>query len=559
MSAYVLANAYDQDQVSFQLAPPFPTTENIQLNWNGLAESITITTNPANLNIIVDGTNYSGPQTFSWIPGNEHTIATTSPQQGPGGTQYNFGNWSNGGTMSQTIVTPLANTTYTASFVPYYQPQTISFSVPAPPSVAYGSTFTVGAAASSGLPVVYTSSGACSNAGATYTMTSGTGICSVIANQPGNAIYSAAQQVVEAVNAAPASQMITFTTNAPSSAVYNSSFTVAATATSGLAVTYSSSGGCSSNGATYTMISGTIACSVIANQAGNGNYSAATPVNQSVNATLASQTITAGPPAEARDKDTFTVTASGGGSGNPLVFTSSGDCSNSGAIYTMGTKAGTCTGTITQAGNSNYAPATYTWSTTVITVLVALAVTFTGAPPNAVGGSTFTVTATYPSTQGVPAEVPTITASGTCEAGAVSGSGNTYQATITMTEGSGTCTTTAKWAANFYYAAATQTQKTTGELITPTVSFTGAPASAPNGTMFTVTATSNEAGSYASVPTITASGACTAGSGSSTGDGSYEAIITITKTTGTCTTTAKWAASIEYVAEALTQKTTAEK
>ncbi|HEY4842783.1 MAG TPA: hypothetical protein VIH78_12505 [Terriglobales bacterium] len=55
----------------------------------------------------------------------------------------------------------------------------------------------------------------------------------------------------------------------------------------------------------------------------------------------------------------------------------------------------------------------------------------------------------------------------------------------------------------------TLTQKTKAELITPAASFTGAPASATNGTMFTVTATSNEAGSYASVPTITASGACT--------------------------------------------------
>ncbi|MGA2967452.1 MAG: S53 family peptidase, partial [Terriglobales bacterium] len=39
-------------------------------------------------------------------------------------------------------------------------------------------------------------------------------------------------------------QTITFTTNAPSSAVYNSQFTVAATASSGLTVTFTSSGGC---------------------------------------------------------------------------------------------------------------------------------------------------------------------------------------------------------------------------------------------------------------------------------------------------------------------------
>ena len=79
------------------------------------------------------------------------------------------------------------------------------------------------------------------------------------------------------------------------------------------------------------------------------------------------------------------------------------------------------------------------------------------------------------------------------------------------------------------------------------------------GSMFTVTATSNEAGSNASIPTITASGSCTAGSVSNNGPGSYEATITITKNTGTCTTTANWAKTIEYAAERLTQKTTAEK
>jgi hypothetical protein len=40
--------------------------------------------------------------------------------------------------------------------------------------------------------------------------------------------------------------------------------------------------------------------------------------------------------------------------------------------------------------------------------------------------------------------------------------------------------------------------------------------------------------------------------------GSYEATITITKNAGTCTTTAKWAKTIEYAAETLTQKTTAQ-
>ena len=108
------------------------------------------------------------------------------------------------------------------------------------------------------------------------------------------------------------------------------------------------------------MTSGTGTCSVIANQAGNSNYSAAAQVSQSVNATPLSQTIafTVPAPATAKSGDTFTVAATPGASGNPVVFTSSGVCTNSGATYTMINNTGTCMVIANQAGNSNYAAAT---------------------------------------------------------------------------------------------------------------------------------------------------------------------------------------------------------
>ena len=111
-------------------------------------------------------------------------------------------------------------------------------------------------------------------------MTSGTGTCSVIANQAGNSNYAAAPQVTETVSATQAAQTITFTTNPPASAAYKTSFKVAASASSGLAVTFTSSGACSNSGATYTMTGSTGTCSVIANQAGNSNYSAAPQVTR---------------------------------------------------------------------------------------------------------------------------------------------------------------------------------------------------------------------------------------------------------------------------------------
>src|SRR5207245_6445002 len=89
-----------------------------------------------------------------------------------------------------------------------------------------------------------------------------------------------------------ANQTITVGAHAPANATYNSSFTVAATSTSGLAVAYSSSGVCTNVGATFTMTSGTGACTVKYDQAGDTNYNAATRVTESVTAQKANQTIT---------------------------------------------------------------------------------------------------------------------------------------------------------------------------------------------------------------------------------------------------------------------------
>ena len=152
--------------------------------------------------------------------------------------------------------------------------QTITFTQNPPASAPYTSQFTVAASATSGLAVTFTSSGACTNSGATYTVTSGAGVCSVIASQTGNAKYAAAQQVTQTVAATLAPQTITFTKNPPASAPYDSQFTVAASATSGLAVTFTSLGACTNSGATYTLASGAGFCSVTASQTGNANYAA---------------------------------------------------------------------------------------------------------------------------------------------------------------------------------------------------------------------------------------------------------------------------------------------
>jgi YVTN family beta-propeller protein len=75
----------------------------------------TIGTNPTGASFAVDGQSYASTQTFNWTIGSSHTIATTSPQAGPGGAQYVFTQWSDGGAIGHTVAAA-SNASYTASF-----------------------------------------------------------------------------------------------------------------------------------------------------------------------------------------------------------------------------------------------------------------------------------------------------------------------------------------------------------------------------------------------------------------------------------------------------------
>jgi hypothetical protein len=168
----------------------------------------------------------------------------------------------------------------------------------------------------------------------------------------------------------PTTQTITFTMNAPAKAVYGTSFTVAAGASSGLPITYSSGGSCSNMGATYTMTSGTGTCTVTASQPGNNDYQAASPVSESTTAERANQTVTfTGAPAMAPYSSTFVMTASTDASTVAYITTSSPTtCSLSGpyspVTVTMLKDTGKCTFTASWGADQNYNPATATQTTT---------------------------------------------------------------------------------------------------------------------------------------------------------------------------------------------------
>ena len=133
-------------------------------------------------------------------------------------------------------------------------------------------------------------------------------------------------------SAASITQAISFTSSPPSPAVAGGTYTVKATGGgSGHPVAFSidsaSSSVCSISGSTVTFKSpGT--CVIDANQAGGAGYQAAPLAQQIVRVgALTGQVIsfTSSPPSPAIAGGTYTVTATGGGSGNPVAFSIDSD------------------------------------------------------------------------------------------------------------------------------------------------------------------------------------------------------------------------------------------
>lgn len=81
---------------------------------------VSITTNPEGLEFTVDGVTYSSSKYFAWSSASSHTVSVRTPQ-GSGGQRYVFGNWSDGGSISHTIVVPYSDRSYVASFIVQYR------------------------------------------------------------------------------------------------------------------------------------------------------------------------------------------------------------------------------------------------------------------------------------------------------------------------------------------------------------------------------------------------------------------------------------------------------
>jgi glucose/arabinose dehydrogenase len=78
---------------------------------------IRLESNVPNAQLTLDGSPVNAPLSITGVEGVIRTIGVITPQTA-GGTSYEFANWSDGGQASHEVVTPTADTTYTAMFQP---------------------------------------------------------------------------------------------------------------------------------------------------------------------------------------------------------------------------------------------------------------------------------------------------------------------------------------------------------------------------------------------------------------------------------------------------------
>lgn len=243
-----------------------------------------------------------------------------------------------------------------------------------------------------------------------------------------------------------ADQTINVTNAAPTTAIYGDTFSVSATASSGLDVSILASGACSGSGtasATITMTSGTGTCTVTYSQAGNANYNAATDVTSTTTAAKRPATWITDPKSKIylESEPIFTshgVAATGAGSGFLAL-----DLPTISASHTRvaGEDVGTylITATLSSVPPSVLGNYVVTNDGALLTINKAdQTITVTAAAPaTAIYGESFTVSATASSNLPV-----SILASGVCSGG------GTGSASITMTSGTGVCTITYSQAGN---------------------------------------------------------------------------------------------------------------
>jgi autotransporter-associated beta strand protein len=233
--------------------------------------------------------------------------------------------------------------------------QTITFGALADKTFG-DAAFGLSATASSGLTVSYATSDAnvVAISGSTATIT-GAGTVTITASQAGDASYMPATSVSQSFNVGKGVQTISFS-DLPSKKVGDAPFNLAATSSSGLSVSYTSSNTnvATVSGSTVTIV-GAGTTDITASQSGNSNYNAAADVIKTLTVDRASQTITFSDlPSKKVGDAPFSLTATSS-SGLPVSYTSSNTsvATVSGSTVSI-VGPGTTDIIASQAGDNNY-------------------------------------------------------------------------------------------------------------------------------------------------------------------------------------------------------------
>ena len=288
------------------------------------------------------------------------------------GTQVTVTSPPGTGTVTITVTTPAGTSLATAAghytYTTHPKPaQSISFTAPTP-GTAGGSARLSATGGGSGNPVVFSvdpasGPGVCTVSGATVTYTAA-GSCVIDANQAGTGRYADAPQVQRTITVNAIPQSISFA--APASGTVRGSAVLSATGGgSGDPVVFSvdpasGPGVCTVSGATVTYTAAG-SCVIDANQAGTGRYADAPQVQRTITVNGIPQSISFFAPPSGAVWSLAGLSATGGDSGNPVVFSvdrSSGPfvCRMSGTTVTY-TAPGRCVIDANQAGNGSYAAA----------------------------------------------------------------------------------------------------------------------------------------------------------------------------------------------------------
>ena len=262
------------------------------------------------------------------------------------------------------------------------QPQTVSVVKaanlihlnPLSTPVAALDTYSVDVSADSGDPVVVTidasTSSVCTAAAGIVTFVT-SGSCVINLNEDGNSNFNAATQVQETVSVGLAMQAIAF--NAAGVKHYGDpTFQASAYSNSNLPITYSIGPG-TTNNACSVASDGTVTildvgdCEVSADQTGNNVYSAAGTAGQMIPILKGTQAaLTMSSASSVAYGTAFTLATSGGSGSGAVTFATTGQCTQSSGILTVGTVGSLCRVRATKAADSRYNAITSVYQTITV-------------------------------------------------------------------------------------------------------------------------------------------------------------------------------------------------